>query len=418
MADFKQNLRAYADLIVRVGVNLQPGQDLMITNIINRGVSLQTAPLVRAIAAAAYEAGSRKVDVIWSDPELRLLNFTKASPDAAVDYPDWMADALQRHVENGGALVTIHADDPGLLSQVDSDLVSAAQQSALKKTHHARQYTQSNKVNWLVIGASSPDWARRVFPDLPEEEAVDRLWETIFKVCRVDRQDPVAAWQNHIEDLKSRTDYLNHKHYTALKFSGPGTDLTVGLPDGHIWRSGRGQTQSGIPFIPNLPTEELFTAPHRAKVEGVVTATKPLSYGGSLIEDFTIRFEGGKVVSVSARKGENVLQKLVDTDEGSSRLGEVALVPYSSPISQTGIMFFNTLYDENAACHLALGSAYPFNLANGEAMSSEELLAAGCNRSVVHVDFMVGSNQIDVDGVCADGTHEAVMRLGEWAFDL
>jgi aminopeptidase len=257
-----------------------------------------------------------------------------------------------------------------------------------------------------------------VFPKETPEDAEQSLWDAVFKACRIDEPEPAIFWQQQVDNLGKRKEYLTAKHYTALQFSGPGTNLTVGLPNGHIWAGGSSKTPSGISFVPNLPTEEVFTLPHKDKIEGIVTATKPLSYQGSLIENFSLTFSEGKVVSFSAEKGEETLRNLLETDENSKSLGEVALVPHQTPISQLGFIFLNGLYDENASNHLALGSAFQFTLEGGVAMSAEEFAQAGGNDSLIHVDFMFGSGEMDVDGLMVDGASEPVMRAGEWAFDL
>ena len=269
-----------------------------------------------------------------------------------------------------------------------------------------------------VITVPLAGWAAKVFPDVSSESQEAQMWEAIFECCRVGQDDPVSAWQAHMDQLVARNRYLNQRQYAALSMSAPGTDLSIGLPDGHVWFCARFTSPTGLPYVCNLPTEELGTMPHKDKVEGIVTATKPLSYGGTLIEDFSLTFAGGRVVKATARKGEESLQRLLETDEGASRLGEVALVPHSSPISQTGRLFYNILFDENAANHLGLGTAYRFGLDGGQAMSEDEFAAAGGNQSMIHVDLMVGSGEMDVDGITKDGIAEPLMRDGEWAFEL
>jgi aminopeptidase len=264
------------------------------------------------------------------------------------------------------------------------------------------------------VAAAGARWAAKVFPDAAPARQVDLLWDAIGTLCRLDQGDPIAAWERHLAGLAARRDLLNAKRYTALNYTGPGTTLTIGLPNGHTWVAGRSYSQSGIEFAPNLPTEEVFTIAHRTHVEGTVRSTKPLSYGGTLIEGFTLRFENGRVVHSSAARGDDVLRRLIDTDDGAGRLGEVALVPHSSPISQSGRLFYNTLFDENAASHVALGSAYKFTLDGGEAMDDDTFARAGGNRSAIHVDFMIGSGELDVDGVLPTGTAEPLMRRGEW----
>jgi aminopeptidase len=281
-----------------------------------------------------------------------------------------------------------------------------------------RDCISRNQTNWAVIAAASPGWAQRVFPDAPAGKQMDLLWDAIRRLCRLDQPDPIGAWERHLKALAARRDYLNEKRYDALKYRAPGTDLTIGLAPGHCWVSGRSLTRSGIPFAPNLPTEEVFTMPHKDHVSGTVRSSKPLSYAGTLIENFTMRFEAGRIVQVAAQRGEGILKQLIDTDPGSARLGEVALVPDNSPVAQSKVLFYNTLFDENAASHVALGSAYKFTISGGETMSDEEFERAGGNRSATHVDFMIGSSQLDIDGVLANGRTEPLMRRGDWVRNL
>lgn len=408
--DFEQQLQKYADLVVRVGAGLQAGQRLMVR------APVEAAPLVRQIAVSAYQAGARLVDVLWHDDALTLARFNHAPRDSFEEYPTWRAEALTQAAERGDAAISISAADPDLLKDQDPDLVALVQRVSQTHLTPFRRLAMADAFNWSVISLPIPAWAARVFPEAPAAEQVDRLWETIFRVCRIDRPDPVAAWQEHTAELSARRDYLNSRRYVELRYRGPGTDFSLGLPDGHLWAGAHSFTQAGLPFIANIPTEEVFTMPHKDRAEGVVTSTRPLSYGGVLIENFSLTFQAGRVMKVTADRGEAVLKKLVETDEGAARLGEVALVPNSSPISQSGLLFYNTLFDENAASHLALGKAYRFSMQNGAQMSDEEFARAGGNDSLTHVDFMVGSAETDIDGITADGVAEPVMRQGEWAF--
>jgi len=325
---------------------------------------------------------------------------------------------MPEYAERGDAIMMITANDPDLLADQDPDLVSAASGAAWRHFGPVFNLLSRGATNWLAIAAARPAWAAKVFPDLPKAAQEPRLWQAIFKACRLDRPDPVVGWQEHIGSLSARCDYLNHRRYDALRFKGPGTNLSVGLPKGHIWRSGRLITQKGIPYIANLPTEEVFSLPDRCRIEGVVATSKPLLHRGTLIEDFRLTFAGGRVVKVAAKKGEPILRKLLETDDGASRPGEVALVPHSSPISRSGLLFFNGLIDENAASHLASGHAYRFSMQNGEAMSSPESAPAGGNDSQIHVDFMIGSGEIGVDGITQEGAAEPVMRDGEWTLPI
>ena len=408
-------LRAYADLTVRVGLNLQPTQRLLIIGpIANGGASLDAAPLVREITASAYRAGARLVETLWGDEALLGTRLQHAPRDSFEEVSAWLPDALVQHVSAGHAVLSIYANDPDQLKDAPPDLVGAVQQATARSVRPFRERISRNQTNWGVVAAAAPSWARRVFPHVDPSQQVDRLWTAIEKLCRLDRADPIAAWETHLADLAARTDRLNAKQYSALKYAGPGTELTIGLPPGHVWVGGRSASSAGIRFAPNLPTEEVFTMPHKDRVDGRVRSTKPLSYGGTLIENFSLRFEGGRVVDVRAEKNQSVLQRLVDMDAGAARLGEVALVAESSPVAQTGVLFYNTLFDENAASHIALGAAYKFTLQGGDAMSDETFEQAGGNRSAAHVDFMIGSAELDIDGVLPGGGSEPVMRKGEW----
>jgi aminopeptidase len=415
MAFTAESLDAYSDLVVRVGLNLRAGQRLMVIGpLANGGASLEAAPLIRRIAASAYRAGAQLVEVLWGDEELLLGRFTHAPRDSFGQFSEWLPRTLLEHVEHDHAVLSVYANDPDHLKDQDAELITAVQQATSRSVRDFRERISRNQINWTVVAAAGARWAAKVFPDAPPGRHVDLLWDAIGRLCRLDQRDPIAAWETHLAGLAARRDLLNAKRYTALNYTGPGTSLTLGLPDGHTWVAGRSFSQSGIEFAPNLPTEEVFTIAHRDRVDGTVRSTKPLSYGGTLIEGFSLRFERGRVVSSSAERGGDVLRRLIDTDDGAGRLGEVALVPHSSPISQCGRLFYNTLFDENAASHVALGSAYKFTLDGGETMDDDAFARAGGNRSAVHVDFMIGSGELDIDGVLPAGTPEPLMRRGEW----
>lgn len=414
--DFARKLQTYAELAVKVALNVQPGQRVLIIGpLANGGASLEAALLARQIAAAAYRAGSPLVETIYGDEQQQLMRFKHAPRDSFGSYSAWLPTALSNHVAAGHAVLSISANDPDLLQGEPPDLVSDVLQATAREMRPFREQISRNETNWAIVAAASEGWAEKIFPGLPTNEALDRLWETIARMCRLDSPDPLGAWEIHLGNLGARSEYLNARRYSALKYTGPGTDLTLGLPDGHLWVSGRSASTNGIPFTANLPTEEVFTIAHRDRVDGVVRASKPLSYGSTLIEGFNMTFEGGRVVRMHADRNADTLERLLDTDEGARHLGEVALVPHNSPISQSGLLFYNTLFDENAASHVALGNAYKFTLKGGNDMKGEEFERAGGNRSAVHVDFMIGSGELDVDGVLSDGSTEPVMRKGEWA---
>jgi aminopeptidase len=410
LTSFNEKLARYAELAVNVGVNIQQGQPLYIA------ASLEAAPLVRLIAKKAYENGAKQVHVDWTDDEISRLRFELAPEDSFSEFPAWKVQEREQLAEQGAAFLSIVSQSPDLLKGIDSKRISAAQKATGTALSKYRQLVQSDKVSWSVIAAPSKAWAAKVFPKLAEAEQVDALWEAIFKAVRADLEQPVEAWLAHDETLHTKVDYLNNKKYAKLHYTSPNTDLEVALPDGHLWCGAGSVNEKGFSFMANMPTEEVFTVPHKNGVNGYVSSTKPLSYGGNIIDDFKLTFEDGKITDVSAAQGEDVLKQLIESDEGSHYLGEVALVPHQSPISASNILFYNTLFDENASNHFAIGSAYAFCLEGGKAMSSDELKDHGLNQSITHVDFMVGSAEMDIDGILADGTREPIFRSGNWAF--
>jgi aminopeptidase len=416
--NFQTNLKKYANLAVNIGLNLQPGQKLIMQALKYGGVPIQAAPVIRELAASAYQAGAPLVDVLWRDDELNLIRFKHAPRDSFEEFPSWQADGILKVIENGGAMLSISAFDPDLMEGQDPDLLSKQQTAIRKYWKPISNLIGKNTMNWTVLSIPVAGWARKVFPDLPEAEQQPALWDVLFNICRVYEDDPTAAWQAHIIKLGKRSNYLNQKKYSSLHYTAPGTDLRIGLPEGHVWRSAGFRSQGGIAFTANVPTEEVFTLPDRRLTEGTVSSSRPLAYSGNVINNFSLTFKEGKVVDFSAEQGESVLKNLLNVDPNANMLGEVALVPNSSPISQSGLLFYNTLLDENASSHLALGSAYRFSIEGGEKLSTEEFNALGGNISLVHEDFMVGSGKLNIDGILSDGTTEPVMRDGEWAVKL
>ncbi len=414
--EFEQNLEKYAEVIVRVGLNIQPGQRLVIGPPLYGllGVELEFAPLVRLIATKAYQAGARLVDVMWMDYQLELKRFQYAPKDSFEEFPTWRTDGAIQAAKAGDALLLIGAPNFYLFEGQDPSLVHTVFSTGMKHMKPFLDLRGKLAMNFVIAAAVSDGWADIVYPDLPPEDRKTQLWETVFEICRVNQPDPVSAWRQHVSELGARCDYLNSRQYTGLHLTASGTDLRLGLPEGHIWKGGSLTTQSGIEFVANIPTEEIFTIPHKDKTEGVVTSTKPMR----LIDGLSLTFSNGKIVKASARKGEELLHKLLETDDGSRQLGEIALVPHSTPISQSGRIFQIILFDENASCHLALGNAYRYCVEGGEAMSDEEFSKVGGNKSQNHDDFMIGSDEMDVDGITQDGSTEPVMRGGEWAFDV
>jgi aminopeptidase len=410
--ELSQALEKYADVVVRVGINLRPGQRLLIH------AGIFDYPLVRQITARAYQAGARRVDIIWQDLETLRTHLQDAPREALSESPSWPANAFLEYLEHGDAHLFIVSDDPDAFAGIDPDRVSMAQTAYWKSHEKVYDLIMRDAINWSVVACPSREWALKLFPGATADQAVERLWEAIFLTCRIDQPDPVAAWQRHTADLKKRSAWLNGKHFKALHYRAPGTDLRVGLPERHFWQAAQMKAENEIEFIANMPTEEVFTMPHRDQVNGIVSSTRPFIASGSVVEGFTLTFENGRVTNLSAQKGEESLRKLIEMDEGARSIGEVALVPHSSPVSQRGLMFYSTLFDENAASHIAIGRAYRFTMEGGNEMTEEEFQANGGNFSLTHNDFMVGSDKLDLDGICADGSIEAVMRVGEWAFKL
>ncbi|OZM56704.1 aminopeptidase [Lottiidibacillus patelloidae] len=409
MNSFQQNLEKYAALAVEVGVNVQKDQTLVIN------APIGSVDFVRLITKKAYEVGAKHVYVEWNDEELTRMKFDLAPDEAFNEFPTWKAKGMETLAENGAAFMSIVSQNPDLLKGVNPLRIQAAQKAGGQAMAKYRNYVQADKVSWCVIAAPNEAWAAKVFPDAPKEKQVDMLWEAIFSATRADLEDPVQAWQEHKANLDNKAEFLNKKKYKKLHYKAPGTDLTIELDPKHIWAGGRSANEVGTEFVANIPTEEVFTTPHKDGVNGVVSSTKPLNYGGNLIDKFSLTFKDGKVVDFTAETGYESLKSLLDTDEGAKRLGEVALVPHDSPISNANIIFFNTLFDENASNHVALGNAYSFCLEGGKTMSREELDKAGANESLTHVDFMIGSAEMDIDGETADGEVEPLFRNGNWA---
>ena len=407
---FDEKLDRMAEVAVKVGLGLRAGQEMLLS------APIEALPLVRRITEHAYKAGALLVTTFYSDDPSVLARY-QYGPDASFDYaPEWLQSALATAFRGGAARMAIAGANPALLSGQDPAKIARANVAASKASKPAMELITRHEINWTIVAYATPEWAKLVFPDDASDLAVTKLWDAIFRASRIDGDDPVAQWKEHGARLKQRVDLLNAKRFHGLHFrSADGsTDLTVGLADQHLWAGGGTTAGNGVYCQPNIPTEECFTTPHKDRVDGIVHASKPLSHQGTLIENISVRFEGGRIVEAHASAGEDVLQRLIATDEGARRLGEVALVPNSSPISESGILFWNTLFDENAASHIALGQAYSTCLIGGEKMSEDELAKLGANSSLIHVDWMIGSGTMDVDGVRADKTLEPLMRKGEW----
>lgn len=410
LENFDQLIEKYANLFVTTGVNVQEGHTISLT------CSVDNAQLGRAIVKAAYEKGAEEVLINWTDDEISRMTYEYQSEETLTNVPKHRIEKMNYLLDKGASRISVISSDPDNLSGLDGDKIAATQKAVSKELKPMRDATQANKVSWSLGAAANPAWAAKVFPELEtEEEQMDALWDAIFKAVHLYDEDPVSTWAEKDETLETKAEELNKEKFTALHYSAPGTDLTIGLPEGHRWEGAGSDNVRGERFMANMPTEEVFTAPDANRIDGVVVSTKPLSYAGSVIEGMEFHFENGRVTKVTADKGEEVIRKLIEQDEGASSLGEVALVPHESPISQTGLIFFNTLFDENASNHVALGSAYAFNLEGGTEMSEDELKEAGLNRSTTHVDFMIGSSEMDIDGIKEDGSRVPIFRNGTWA---
>ncbi|NOV02115.1 aminopeptidase [Paenibacillus planticolens] len=403
------NLDKYASLAIQLGVHVQPGQTLVIF------APLVSVDFVRLLVKRAYEAGAKHVYVDWSDSEITRLKYEMAPFEALLEYPMWQAKGYEELANQNAAFLYVVANNPDLMNGIDPHRIQTASKTNNAALMGLTSSRLTNKVSWSIVAVPSLAWANKVFPSLPEEERVDALWNAIFKATRVDTEDPILNWKTHAHALETKSALLNQKQYKALHYRTEGTDITISLPKDHIWVSAGSSNEQGNSFIANIPTEEVFTSPLRDGVNGTVKSTKPLSYNGVLIENFSLTFKDGKIIAFQAEKGEEMLKSLIELDEGSHYLGEIALVPHRSPISDMNLIFYNTLYDENASCHFAIGRAFPFCLQGGTRMSGDELQQHGLNDSLTHVDFMMGSADMDIDGILPNGEAEPLFRRGDWA---
>ena len=402
------NLDKLAYLSIKRGVALQKGQNLLIT------APIESLPLVRKICEHAYKEGAGIVTPFFSDSDVTLSRFKYASNESFDVAANWLYNGMGEAFDNNTARMAIAGDDPMLLAEMDPEKVSRANKANAIAYKPARERITEFKINWNIISWPGKEWAKRVFPNVSEQDAVKKLGDAIFHASRVTSDNPVAEWDNHNKNLREKTDWLNSMNFASLHYDGPGTSLEIGLADDHEWMGGASESQNGITCNPNIPSEEVFTTPHALKVNGKVCSTKPLSYQGTLIEDIQVEFKDGKIINASSAKGEDVLLKVLDSDDGSRRLGEVALVPDSSPISQLGITFYNTLFDENAASHIALGQCYSKCFKGNKSLTPDEIKSRGGNSSMIHIDWMIGSKKIDVTAKDHNGNMIPIFKQGEW----
>lgn len=405
----QERLTQYADVLIQVGLNVQPEQSVCIS------APLEAADFARLLMRRAYHAGASSVYIDWHDPLSKRIRLEVESETNLQIVPGWMLQKSLEQCEKNTAFLYIDAENPDLLAGVEAARISMHAKALSAALKPANKYFMEDRVTWLVCSIPTTEWAQKVFPQEAPLDAVNRLWETIFTVMRMNEKNPVAAWRRHLHSLETRAAFLNEQRFCKLHYRAPGTDLTVELPPQHLWLAANSTNAEGTPYVANMPTEEVYTLPKRDGVNGTLQSTMPLAYAGVVIEGLTLRFEQGRIVDFSAASGYDVVKGLIDTDEGTHFLGEIALVPVDSPISKLNTLFYNTLFDENASCHIAIGEAYSTCLAGGKFMTREQLMEAGANDSLEHVDFMVGSNHLNIDGYLPDGTSISIFRNGNWA---
>ncbi|WP_200905830.1 aminopeptidase [Caloranaerobacter sp. TR13] len=404
-------LEKYARLVVKTGINIQKGQILVITS------PIECDSFTRMVAKVAYQEGAKDVVINWIDELFSKIRYMHAPEEVFEEFPQWKKEFYMYYIKQGAAFLRISASDPELMKDVNPERIAKERKVSNASLKEYRESLMSNKNVWCIVSVPTKAWAKKVFPKLSDDDAVEKLWEAILKAVRVDTQDPVASWEKHKANLTKSLEFLNSNKFKLLHFKNSlGTDLKIELPEKHIWLGGSDYTPEGVEFVANMPTEEVFTLPKKTGVNGIVVSSKPLNYNGNLIEDFSLTFKEGKIIDFKAEKGYETLKQLIETDKGSCYLGEVALVPYDSPISKSNILFYNTLFDENASCHLAIGKAYPVCIKNSENMSKEELEKLGVNDSLVHEDFMIGTEDLEIIGITQEGKEIPVFKNGNFTY--
>lgn len=409
----ERQIEKYVELVIQKGINIQKGQILVISS------PVEVYDFTRKLVKQAYELGASEVVVHWNDEVVGKYKYVYGANDIFDTFPEWQKESMEYYRKKGAAFLSVYATDPDILKDVDKTRVARFQKAKSLALKEYYENVMGNSNQWCVISVPTQAWAKRVFPELNTEVAISEMWKLILKIVRADKENPILEWENHLDTLKARMDYLNKKRFVKLIYRNSlGTNLEIGLPDGHKWISGGEKSKAGVEFVANIPTEEIFTMPHREKVNGIVVSSKPLIYGGSVIDKFSLTFKNGEVIDYSAKVGEEILGKLLSMDENSKYLGEVALVEYDSPISKSERVFYNTLFDENASCHLAFGGAYPVCLENSEGQSEEELKGRGMNNSLTHEDFMIGNEDMEIVGIDSEGRETTIMKNGNFVFTL
>lgn len=407
----KSFLIKYASLAVNIGVNIQKDNILVISS------PIETAEFARLITEEAYKSGAKDVIVHYGDQKLTKIKLENSSLETISNIPEWQAESYNYYARQEACFISISASDPDGLKGVPIEKIGASQKARTSALKEYFDNSMSNKCRWCVLSVPTLSWAKKVFPKVSDDEAMESLWDVIFKTVRVDTENPVNAWDKHNAYLEEKIKFMNNNNFKSVHLkSANGTDLNIELPEGHIWAGGSERDVNGIPFNANMPTEEVFTLPKKTGVNGIVYSSKPLSYGGNLIDNFSITFKDGKAIDFTAETGYDVLKQMLESDEGAKYLGEVAFVPYNSPISNSKLIFFNTLFDENAACHLAFGRAYESCVKDADKYSEEELEKIGVNNSIIHVDFMIGTSDLEVTGINENGETIQIFSNGNWAF--
>lgn len=409
---FQNKLKKYASLIVRSGLNVQKGQTVVISG------SIDSCELIREVTRQAYATGAKEVVVSYSDDEITRMKYENLSVEQFQDVPDWLAAFKNDYAKENACFLYIDDSNPELLSGVDPQKIANWQKAAHQAFAQYYELSDNMTISWCIAGGATKQWANKVFPDMSDTEAVQALWNAIFKACKIDEDhDPLQVWQQHKESFEKRVNYLNNLHIKKLYYKNDkGTEITIGLNEDHLFAGGGSYLKNGVYTFPNIPTEEIFTSPNKDDVEGIVFGTMPLSYGGHIIDDFYLRFKDGKVIDYGAKRGYEILRGIIETDEGSHCLGEVAFIPYHSPINDLHTLFYNTLFDENASCHMALGKGFSECIKGGIDMDKEELLQKGVNDSFVHVDFMMGTDDLLIEGILADGSRIKIFENGDFVF--
>lgn len=407
----KSFLIKYASLAVNIGVNIQKDNILVISS------PIETAEFARLITEEAYKSGAKDVIVHYGDQKLTKIKLENSSLETISNIPEWQAESYNYYARQEACFISISASDPDGLKGVPVEKIGASQKARTSALKEYFDNSMSNKCRWCVLSVPTLSWAKKVFPKVSDDEAMESLWDVIFKTVRVDTENPVNSWKKHNAYLEEKIKFMNNNNFKSVHLkSANGTDLNIELPEGHIWAGGSEGDVNGIPFNANIPTEEVFTLPKKTGVNGIVYSSKPLSYGGNLIDNFSITFKDGKAIDFTAETGYDVLKQMLESDEGAKYLGEVAFVPYNSPISNSKLIFFNTLFDENAACHLAFGRAYESCVKDADKYSEEELEKIGVNNSVIHVDFMIGTSDLEITGINKNGETIQIFSNGNWAF--